>query len=126
MGACEHAQEADDMGAVRAFPCGTILCSCLLGTGLCSRSPERQRLRADQQSWPGNGSMSLFGDHIPLLRPWLGEEEAEAARQVILSGWISQGPIVAEFESAVADLVGCAHAVATNAATSALHLALLV
>jgi len=41
--------------------------------------------------------MSLFGDHIPLLRPWLGEEEAEAARQVILSGWISQGPVVAEF-----------------------------
>jgi dTDP-4-amino-4,6-dideoxygalactose transaminase len=70
--------------------------------------------------------MSLFGDHIPLLRPWLGEEEAEAARQVILSGWVSQGPVVAEFESAVADLVGAAHAVATNAATSALHLALLV
>jgi dTDP-4-amino-4,6-dideoxygalactose transaminase len=70
--------------------------------------------------------MSLFGDHIPLLRPWLGEEEAEAARQVILSGWVSQGPVVAEFESAVADLVGAAQAVATNAATSALHLALLV
>lgn len=70
--------------------------------------------------------MSVFQDHIPLLRPWLGEEEAEAARQVILSGWISQGPLVADFESAVADLIGANHAVATNAATSALHLALLV
>ncbi len=70
--------------------------------------------------------MDLFHDHIPLLRPWLGEEEAEAARQVILSGWISQGPVVADFESAIADLVGAQHAVATNAATSALHLALLL
>lgn len=70
--------------------------------------------------------MTLFEDHIPLLRPWLEEAEAAAARKVILSGWVSQGPVVAEFEKAVASFVGAVHGVATNAATSALHLSLLV
>jgi dTDP-4-amino-4,6-dideoxygalactose transaminase len=66
----------------------------------------------------------LFSDQIPLLRPWLGEEEAEAAREVILSGWISLGPRTQQFENAVADLVGARRAVATSSATAALHLAL--
>jgi dTDP-4-amino-4,6-dideoxygalactose transaminase len=66
----------------------------------------------------------LFEDQIPLLRPWLGEEEIEAAAEVIRSGWISQGPRVIDFEKAVATYVGARHGVATNACTSALHLSL--
>lgn len=66
----------------------------------------------------------LFGDQIPFLRPWLGEEEARAAREVILSGWVSLGPRVMEFEQAVAAYVGAPYAVATNACTTALHLSL--
>lgn len=66
----------------------------------------------------------LFGDHIPLLRPWLGEEEISAVSEVIRSGWISQGLRVIEFEDAVAKYVGATHAVATNSCTSALQLAL--
>jgi perosamine synthetase len=69
-------------------------------------------------------SDDLFGEHIPLMRPWIGEEEVAAVREVLLSGWLSLGPKVAEFEARVAERVGARFAVATNAATTALHLAL--
>lgn len=68
----------------------------------------------------------LFQDQIPLLKPWTGEEEVRAAAEVILSGWISQGPKVAEFEAAVAGYVGAKYGVATNACTTALHLSLQI
>jgi dTDP-4-amino-4,6-dideoxygalactose transaminase len=42
-----------------------------------------------------------------------------------LSGWVSQGPQVAAFESEFAALVGAAHACAVSSCTTALHLALL-
>jgi dTDP-4-amino-4,6-dideoxygalactose transaminase len=62
---------------------------------------------------------------IPLARPWLGEEEAAAARRAILSGWVTQGPEVAAFEQEFAATVGAAHACAVSSCTTALHLALL-
>ena len=68
----------------------------------------------------------LFSDHIPLLRPWVGDEEVAAAAAAIRSGWLSQGPKVAEFENAVAAYVGAKHAVATTACTTALHLSLRI
>jgi dTDP-4-amino-4,6-dideoxygalactose transaminase len=62
---------------------------------------------------------------IPVARPWLGEEEAAAAAEAIASGWIAQGPRVAEFESAFAEAIGAGHAVALSSCTTALHLALI-
>jgi perosamine synthetase len=62
---------------------------------------------------------------IPFARPFFGPEEEEAAVAAIRSGWVSQGPRVAEFERAVADYVGAGQAVATSSCTSALHLALV-
>jgi len=43
---------------------------------------------------------------IPITKPCLGPEEVDAARRAIESGWVSQGPRVAEFEQAVADYCG--------------------
>jgi len=61
---------------------------------------------------------------IPVARPWMEEQEAAAARRAILSGWVTQGPKVAEFEKAVASYVGAKHGVATTSCTTGLHLAL--
>ena len=61
---------------------------------------------------------------IPVMRPWIGEAEAEAARRPLLSGWVTQGPEVLAFEQEFADYVGAAHACAVSNCTTALHLAL--
>lgn len=68
--------------------------------------------------------MSTCSRKIPIARPSLGEEEAEAARRAILSGWITQGPEVAAFEAEFAAYVGARHACAVSSCTTALHLAL--
>jgi dTDP-4-amino-4,6-dideoxygalactose transaminase len=62
---------------------------------------------------------------IPVMRPWLGEEEAAAAAAAVASGWVAQGPRVREFEEAFAAAVGVSHAVAVSSCTAALHLALI-
>ncbi len=62
---------------------------------------------------------------IPITRPFLGEEEVEAAARSIRSGWVTQGPKVKEFEDAFASFVGAKHACAVSNCTTALHLALL-
>ncbi|HUY37024.1 MAG TPA: DegT/DnrJ/EryC1/StrS family aminotransferase [Pirellulales bacterium] len=68
--------------------------------------------------------MSPFDDHIPLLKPWIDDDELREVEAVLRSGWISQGSKVKEFEDRLAAWVGAPWAVATNSATSALHLAL--
>jgi perosamine synthetase len=62
---------------------------------------------------------------IPVMKPWLGNEEAEAAAEAVASGWIAQGPRVREFEEAFATATGSPHAVAVSSCTTALHLALI-
>ena len=62
---------------------------------------------------------------IPMARPWFGEEEVRAVEAVVRSGWVSQGPKVAEFERAVEALTGARRAVAVSNCTTALHLGMI-
>ena len=64
------------------------------------------------------------GMSVPLARPWIGAEEAEAAREVVASGWLIQGPKVGEFEERFAAGVGAEYAVAVNSGSSALLVAM--
>jgi len=64
--------------------------------------------------------------NIPITKPDLGEEEKRLVSQVIESGWVSQGPKVAEFEEIFARYVGARYAVATTSCSTALHAALSV
>lgn len=61
--------------------------------------------------------------HIAL--PSTGEEEWLALRDPLLSGWLTQGPKVATFESAFAERHRVQNAMAVSSATTGLHLAML-
>ena len=62
---------------------------------------------------------------IPVARPFVGSEEEGVVLQVLRSGWLSQGPRVAEFETRFAEYVGAQHAVAVSSCTTGLHLAMV-
>lgn len=61
---------------------------------------------------------------IPVMKPWLGPEEAAAAADAVESGWVAQGPRVAEFEELFAQGMETSAAVAVSSCTTALHLSL--
>ena len=50
----------------------------------------------------GRGSQRSWTSPIPIMRPWLGAEEAAAVADACRSGWVAQGPKVAAFEAAFA------------------------
>jgi len=61
---------------------------------------------------------------VPFHVAPVGEEEAQAAAEVIRSGWLTMGPRTFEFERQFAAYVGARHAIAVVSGTAALHLAL--
>lgn len=63
---------------------------------------------------------------IPIAKPYITEEDAKAAYDTILSGWITQGPKVQEFEEKFAAYTGAKYAVAVSNCTTALHLSMIV
>jgi dTDP-4-amino-4,6-dideoxygalactose transaminase len=63
---------------------------------------------------------------IPITKPFFDEAEKEAILKPLESGWIVQGPNVAEFERRFAEYTGSKYAKATTSCTTALHLSLVV
>lgn len=62
---------------------------------------------------------------IQISQPVTGEEEWQAIREPLMSGWLTSGPNVQEFERLFAERHGTKHAIAVTSATTALHLALV-
>jgi dTDP-4-amino-4,6-dideoxygalactose transaminase len=61
--------------------------------------------------------------NIPIAKPLFGPEEIAAVAATLESGWIVQGPRVAEFEKRFATFAHVGHALACSNGTTALHLA---
>lgn len=62
---------------------------------------------------------------IPYGRQDINQDDINSVVEVLRSDFLTQGPVVPAFESAVAGYCGARHAVAVNSATSALHIACL-
>jgi UDP-4-amino-4,6-dideoxy-N-acetyl-beta-L-altrosamine transaminase len=60
---------------------------------------------------------------IPYGRQDVAADDIEAVIAVLRSDWLTQGPTVPRFETALATYCGARHAVAVNSATAALHIA---
>lgn len=62
---------------------------------------------------------------IPVTKPYFTDEEIQMTSEALKSGWVAQGPRVAEFEKQIAAHEGVAEGVATTSCTTALHLAMV-
>lgn len=62
---------------------------------------------------------------IPIAKPYLTKDEAQSAYDTILTGWVTQGPRVEEFEKKFCEYTGAEYAVAVSNCTTALHLAMI-
>jgi perosamine synthetase len=58
---------------------------------------------------------------IPYGRQFLDDEDVQAVVDVLKGDWLTQGPAVAEFEQAFAEICGVPYAVAFSSGTAALH-----
>jgi len=63
--------------------------------------------------------------NISISLPVTGEEEWQAVREPLMSGWLTSGPKVREFEQLFASRHHVKHAIAVTSATTALHLAVV-
>jgi dTDP-4-amino-4,6-dideoxygalactose transaminase len=75
----------------------------------------------DQSEKRNRGDVEM---NIPVARPDIGQEEIDAAAEVLRSGMYTSGKNVKAFEKAYADYVGAQHAIAVSNGTDALILTL--
>jgi UDP-4-amino-4,6-dideoxy-N-acetyl-beta-L-altrosamine transaminase len=63
---------------------------------------------------------------IPYGQQWIDDDDIKAVAQVLKNPFLTCGPLVDQFEIALAQKLGAQHAVAVSSGTAALHLASLV
>ena len=66
-----------------------------------------------------------MNNFIPYGRQSISDKDIESVIEVLKSDYLTQGPVVPQFEEEIASYCGAKHAVAVNSATSALHIACL-
>lgn len=62
---------------------------------------------------------------VKLSQPYITEQAIDRVADVLRSGWLTQGPVVAEFEKAFADYTNTSCSLAVSSATSGLHITML-
>ena len=62
--------------------------------------------------------------NIPITKPYFDDKEGKAVARVLKSGWVVQGPKVAEFEKAIAKFASVPYTIAASSCTTGLHLCL--
>ncbi len=62
---------------------------------------------------------------LPYARQWIDEADIAAVVEVLRSDWLTQGPVLEQFEQSLAAVTGARHAVAVSSATAGLHLSAL-
>lgn len=67
--------------------------------------------------------MSANNDFIPYAHQWIDEDDIKEVSRVLRTDWITQGPVINEFEKKVAEYCGAKYAVAVSSGTAALHTA---
>ncbi len=68
--------------------------------------------------------MNIRNQLLPYAKQWLDDEDIEAVCRVLSSDWLTTGPMVKQFEEAVAGYVGINYGVAVSSGTAALHAAM--
>ena len=66
----------------------------------------------------------IASNTVPFHVPSIGQEEIDAAVEVLRSGWLTTGPRVQRLEKEFAAYLHVPHSIALNSGTAALHLAL--
>ena len=74
---------------------------------------------------PDNTTLSAAGPALPYGRHSIDQDDIDRVAAVLRSDRLTTGPVVAEFEAALADRVGAEHGVVCANGTAALHLAAL-
>jgi UDP-4-amino-4,6-dideoxy-N-acetyl-beta-L-altrosamine transaminase len=67
---------------------------------------------------------AIASQFLPYGRQEIGDADVKAVVEALVSGWLTTGPRVSEFEQAFATHVGAGQGVAVNSGTAALHCAM--
>jgi perosamine synthetase len=68
-----------------------------------------------------NGGTPVRTNLLPYARQTISDDDVAAVAQTLRSDWLTTGPVVGEFEEALAAASGAGHAVAFSSGTAALH-----